>query len=61
MSDNYTAWLGPAADELSSRERARFDRIADDLTGRYPEYPDADPATGRGERNERVVRRGAAA
>jgi len=34
---DYTAWLGPAAEQLTDDQRCAFDRVAGELNARYPE------------------------
>jgi hypothetical protein len=37
--DDLTAWLGPAADQLTAEQREAFDAAAADIAQRYP-HPD---------------------
>ena len=41
-TDDLTAWLGPAADEMTADQRSRFDAEAERITARYPD-PDHQP------------------
>ena len=41
-TDDLTAWLGPAATDLTADQRARFDTEAERITARYPDPDEQD-------------------